>query len=70
MNDEKKLERVIGYLKSTIDKGRFISKDGGINRVTAYVDAAFAAHEDGKGQSGGVIMMGSTMIEGISRKQK
>ena len=39
-------------LKGTIDRGRLIKKDGGKNCVIAYIDAAVAAHEDGKSQSG------------------
>ena len=67
--DEKKLLRVLGYLNNTIERTRMITKDGNLN-ITAYIDAAFAAHSDGKSQSGGVIMVGSTMVEGITRKQK
>ena len=68
--DESKLERVLGYLKSTIHMPRIIQKDGKINNIEAYIDAAFAAHQDGMGQSGGAVMMGSTLLEPITRKQK
>jgi hypothetical protein len=69
-HDERKLERVLGFLKGTIDRSRIINKDGGIGKITAYVDASFSVHADGKGQSGAIIMMGSTMLEGITGKQK
>ena len=68
--DELKLERVLGYLKSTMHMPRIINKDGKMNGIDAYIDAAFAAHQDGMGQSGGAIMMGSTLLEPITRKQK
>ena len=70
LNDERKLDRVVGYLKGTIDRGRLITKDGEMTRIFAYIDAAFAAHEYGKSHSGAVIMMGNTMLEGITGKQK
>jgi hypothetical protein len=47
-----------------------ITKDGKIKRIVAYIDAAFAAHEDGKGQSGGAIFVGNTLVEVLTRKQK
>jgi len=40
------------------------------DRVEAYIDAAHACNEDGLGQSGGAIMVGDTMVEVITRKQK
>jgi len=70
VQDVKKLERVLGYLKGTIGRARIINKDGSIGKITSYIDAAFAAHPDGKGQSGGIIMMGSTVLEATTRKQK
>jgi hypothetical protein len=70
VDDEKKLVRVLGYLSATIDKKRVITKDGKMERITAYIDAAFAAHEDGYGQSGGAIFVGNTLVEVLTRKQK
>ena len=70
VQDEAKLTRILGYLKSTMHKTRVITKDGKLEKVTAYIDAAFAAHEDGKGQSGGAIFIGSTLVDVITRKQK
>jgi len=71
VQDEMKLTRILGYLFSTIDKTRMITKDpNGLKKITAYIDAAFAAHEDGKGQSGGAIFVGTTLVDVITRKQK
>lgn len=69
-DDVLKLETILGYLKSTLHMTRIISKDDKMNKIEAYIDAAFAAHQDGMGQSGGAIMMGSTLLEPITRKQK
>jgi hypothetical protein len=46
------------------------TKDNEMKRVKAHIDAAFAAHEDGKGQSGGAIFVGNTLVEVLTRKQK
>ena len=67
--DDKKLARIMGYLKGTIENVRRISADP-FNRIEAYIDAAHACHEDGFGQSGGAIMVGGAMVEVITRKQK
>jgi len=66
LQDEHKLTRIMGYLKLTLDKTRKI--DGKpFERIEAYIDAAHAAHHDGFGHSGGVIMVGGKCI---TRKQK
>jgi len=67
--DDQKLARVVGFMKNTIKHVRKISSEP-FDRVKAYIDAAHAAHEDGYGHSGGVIMVGSTAVECITRKQK
>jgi len=67
--DELKLKRILGYLRSSLRTVRKISAKP-FNRVEAYIDAAFACHADGMGQSGAVIMVGGTTVEAITRKQK
>jgi len=67
--DEKKLNRIMGFLKATIDHTRKISSKP-FKRIEAYIDAAHACHEDGFGQSGGAIIVGDAMVEVITRKQK
>jgi len=57
-------------MKSTINKTRWIARDGNTTRVTAYIDASFAAREDGKGQSGGAIYIGKTLVDVMTRKLK
>jgi hypothetical protein len=67
--DATKLERVLGYLKfsrawtSSFDRSEF-------KRVTTYIDASFAVHPDGKGQSACVVMLGSTLAHEVCRKKK
>jgi len=67
--DDQKLARVVGFMKGTLRDVRKISSEP-FDRVKAYIDAAHAAHEDGYGHSGGVIMVGGNAVECITRKQK
>jgi len=62
--DDKKLARIMGYLKGTMGNLRKIGSKP-YDRVEAYIDAAHACHEDGFGQSGGAIMVGDAMVEVI-----
>jgi len=68
-HDGAKLKRVLGYLRSTLHVTRMIGNQP-FDRIEAYIDAAHACHEDEFGQSGGAIMVGHTMVEVITRKQK
>ena len=70
VEDLKKLDRVIGYLKLT--NGRKVKFPPGddVMSVTAYIDAAFGCHHDGKSQSGCVVRVGGAPVLVISRKQK
>jgi len=68
-DDEGKLKRVLGYLQSTMKDVRKISSQP-FKRVEAFIDAAHACHVDGFGQSGGTIMVGGSLMEAITRKQK
>jgi hypothetical protein len=43
---------------------------GDVSIVTAYVDAAYAIHDDSKSHSGVVVYVGSTLVYVSSRKQK
>jgi len=68
-DDVNKLKRVLGYLRSTMGDVRKISSQP-FKRVEAFIDAAHACHVDGFGQSGGAIMVGGSLMEAITRKQK
>lgn len=49
---------------------RVIQRDDDFPKLSAYIDAAFAAHNDGKGHSDGAIVIGKSVVEIITRKQK
>ncbi len=68
-DDWKKLLRVLGYLKGTVDFDLTIScKD--LNQLTWYIDGSYAIHSDMKGQSGAVLMIGDSAVLSRSSKQK
>ncbi len=58
--DKDKLLRVRGYLKRTQSR-TLLLRATGENRITAYVDAAYAVHDDSKSHSGGVVYVGNTL---------
>jgi hypothetical protein len=68
--DEQKLLKLLGYLKTTKHRARIISHRGNLKRLAAYVDASFACHADGKGHTGLVVKWGPTTLGTISKKQK
>jgi hypothetical protein len=67
--DKEKLMRVLGYFKSTQEKVLLLraSMEGSI---TAYVDAAFAIHQDSKSHTGVIVFVGKTLVYVSSKKQK
>jgi hypothetical protein len=67
--DFRKLERVLGFLKLTKKRKRFIDNSV-FDRVKLYIDAAFGCHSDGKGQAGCCKMLGKTLVNEITRKLK
>ena len=68
VQDMDKLKRVIGYLKHTAIDGVVLHGDGEL-RISAYVDAAFGPHEDGKSHTGGLFFFGTALIYAKSTKQ-
>jgi hypothetical protein len=67
--DERKLLRVLGYLKSTVSKVLYLRTAGAV-QVRAYVDAAYALHSDSKLHMGVIIFVGQTIAFISSKKQK
>ena len=68
--DWRKLDRVFEYLNYTQDKELLIKVDN--LEVVVYVDASYLTHDNMKGHTGGVIMLGEkggTNLA-ISRKQR
>ena len=68
--DAKKLERVLGYLKWTEEQVLLVLKPCVTGEVVAYVDAAYAIHNDSKSHTGVVIYVGDTLVYVSSKKQK
>ena len=63
------MERVLGYLQLTRSWTRVID-DSSFERVITYIDASFATHVDGKGQSACLVMLGNTQVHESCRKQQ
>ncbi len=68
-DDWKKLLRVLGYLKGTIHFDLTISCDS-LDKLTWYIDGSYAIHDDMKGHSGAVLMIGDSAVLSHSNKQK
>ena len=56
-NDERKLKRLLGYLKDTVNEELILSADS-LNTFSTWVDASFAPHTDKRSHTGGVISFG------------
>jgi hypothetical protein len=69
MEDQKKLMRVLGYLKAT-QKANLLLRAAGVPAETEYVDVAYAIHNDSKSHSGVIVYVGQTLVYVSSRKQK
>jgi len=67
--DEEKLERVLGYLKWT-EEQVLVLRLCVTGEVVAYVDAAYAIHNDSKSHTGVIIYVGGTLVYVSSKKQK
>jgi len=67
--DKEKLERVLGCLKWT--EGQvLVLKPCMTGEIVAYVDAAYAIHNDSKSDTGVIIYVGDTLVYVSSKKQK
>jgi hypothetical protein len=69
VEDQRKLMRVLGYLSGT-QEATLILRATRKPVVTAYVDAAYAIHNDSKSHSGVILYVGQTLAYVLSRKQK
>jgi hypothetical protein len=67
--DWSKLQKVLGFLKGTIDDVLTLETDD-TQTLTWYIDAAFAVHADMKSHTGAVFTMGKGAIISDSLKQK
>jgi hypothetical protein len=69
MDDWKKMIRVLGYLKETINFELVISCEE-LKNLTWYIDGSYAVYDDMKGQSGSLLMIGKNNVLSRSNKQK
>ena len=67
--DERKLDRILGYLLATKDQ-KLVLRIGPTCELRAYVDASFGLYPDGKSITGAVLMLGNAPIYVKSSKQK
>jgi len=61
VEDQKKLEYLLGYLQATRHEVLKLSPSGVLG-VEAYVDAAFAPHADSKSHTGVAIFIGGALV--------
>jgi len=69
VDDYKKLGRVLGYLRSTIEMPLILRSDGD-GRIRWWVDASFAVHGDMRGHTGATMSLGAGSVYSMSSKQK
>jgi hypothetical protein len=71
VEDIGKLDRVIKYLRGTLDlKLHLSATNGRFPMVQAYIDASYAVHKDAKSHTGVVITFGGGAVYCKSTKQK
>lgn len=63
-----KLEKVLSYLKLMMQWTRAFDRSP-FEHVETYIDALFATHEDGKSQSGCMVLLGNTLVHKACQKQ-
>lgn len=69
MDNWKKLIRILGYKKGTIDFELIISCKN-LNALTWYIDGSYAVHHDMRGKSGALLRIGESCVLSRSNKQK
>ena len=67
--DRVKLDRLIRYIKSTLNDVRIVGARD-LNTLLTWIDAAHAVHMNMRGQTGGSMSFGIGMIHSRSSKQK
>ena len=69
LEDQSKLDRILGYLQSTSDQ-KLTLRVGAEVVLRAYVDSSFGTYDDCKSVTGIVIMLGNAPVYFKSSKQK
>ena len=67
--DWKKLKRVLGFLKGTIDDVRVIGASS-LTEIMTWIDAAHAVHENMRSHMGGLISFGVGLVHAKSASEK
>ena len=67
--DQDKLNRLLDFIRGTLDDRRVIGATS-LNEMVTWVDAAFASHMDKKSHTGGTISFGVGVVHSKSGKQK
>jgi hypothetical protein len=61
VDDEAKLERLLGYVLGTRERG-LVLRIGDAMSVSAYIDAAYGVHANGKSHTGCAIVLGDAAL--------
>ena len=69
IDDLKKLQGVLQYVKGTIDNKRII-KYHDITNIVTFVDASYAVYEEMRSHTGDAITVGQGMVHNKSSKQR
>jgi len=69
IQDWNKLKRLMLYLKKTIDMPRILGASR-LDTLWTWVDASYGTHHDRKGHTGGVMSLGTGVVNIKSSKQK
>ena len=69
IQDWVKLKRVLQYVKGTLDMPRILGADSML-RLSTWVDASYAVHDDMRSHTGGCMSFGTGALMPKSTKQK
>jgi hypothetical protein len=69
VEDERKLRRLLEYIKGSMDKEYTLGADD-LGRMRSWVDASYAVHPDMRSHTGGIISFGRGGLVCKSSKQK
>ena len=67
--DKRKLKRLLQYIYGTLEMPRILSIRN-FSEMSIYVDASHAPHVDGRGQTGGCVVMGQGVLHSTSTRQQ
>ncbi len=69
VDDQRKMMRVLGYVTGTAEQV-LVLRATGTPQIRAYIDAAYAVHEDSKSHTGVIVYVGETLVYFLLKKQK